>query len=373
MTNTTPRKRRISLLTSNRRIVHSRAFTLIELLVVIAIIALLISILLPSLSAAREQAKATSCGVQLRGAGTLVQVYATDNKDYIPGLNTSGVALRVLNGMATAIHRGKLPVQPQDWISPVIQTETQMPERRVDRFKLVTQYYSCPSQRALESVLFGSAPDMAEFQAVKTWVPLSYLMPAYFQYWGQKNAGIPLAPWQLSPSGPAILSQAANPDWEVVVDNYVSKIGLVGSPADKVLASDGTRFLTSTNVLDHDVSVLPNLYGSFSSSSPWWPGSTEFGVAAGSKNWDETPVISASTSDGRNLELSYRHVTKGTPRMAQKNKGTMNAVFFDGHVKRMTDRESRNITYWYPKGAKVHPSHQAGDGMTNEEARFEIP
>ncbi len=78
---------------------HKKAFTLIELLVVIAIIALLLSILLPSLATVKQLASSVVCGSNQKQILTAWQMYAIDNDskvcgswtlDYDPASNNIG-------------------------------------------------------------------------------------------------------------------------------------------------------------------------------------------------------------------------------------------------------------------------------------------
>jgi len=61
-----------------------QGFTLIELLIVIVIIAILAALLFPVFARAREQARKTRCGSNLRQIGLALEMYASDYDGLLP-------------------------------------------------------------------------------------------------------------------------------------------------------------------------------------------------------------------------------------------------------------------------------------------------
>lgn len=97
-----------------------RGFTLIELLVVVAIIALLIAILLPALGVAREKGKATKCLANLKGIGSGLWIYQTENDGYVvPSYNMTGHG----SGVDTTLD-GWAPILDRDGVIPGRREET---------------------------------------------------------------------------------------------------------------------------------------------------------------------------------------------------------------------------------------------------------
>ncbi len=246
-----------------------------------------------------------------------------------------------------------------------------MPSVRAERFKFLLQKFRCPSL-TYSSGLYGSAPDLKEFQKQAPWPAVSYLMPVYFQYWGQRNQRV-LCYDEKIKAIPVMTKAAPDyPDWEVRVDDYVPRIDRVGAAARKIFAADGTRYVTYSTFIDIEVAPIPNWNGAFADWGAWYCGSQAYGVKSDTLNWDNLPVPDGSESQGQNLTVSYRHGGQAgcLSGDAHDNRGLINAVFFDGHVERLTDRQSRQVHLWYPSGTVVqNPS----SGMTDVPVGYVVP
>lgn len=100
-------------------VVHRRGVTFVEILVVAAVIAILVSILLPSLAAVRRRAQTTRCLVNLRQLALATTSYGMDSKDCLP----YPVGSRTINGQTksdeealwfTALDRYLFTMHPDD-------------------------------------------------------------------------------------------------------------------------------------------------------------------------------------------------------------------------------------------------------------------
>lgn len=354
----------------NRRSRTGRpAFTLIELLVVIAIIALLVSILLPSLQAARQQASKVKCGAQFRDIGGGMATYFAEENDWIPGVNTSGSTVRQ-HRYDEDYNHADLPVQTFDWMTPVFTRIMKLPERRSTRFHFILDHWQCPSVAPDGPAIYSGTlpPDIEDFEAEPfPLVTVSYLMPAMFQYWGQAQASEIVGRYK--GNNQAFTAEVASSLWEVVVNDYKSNVNRIGTPGTKIMAADGTRYVgLDGGTLTHDIDVHPwrsNRFQSFSDPGGWWQGATAYGVGPRDKTVDGRPIVYPSPSEGQNQKWTYRH---GSARDVREK--SINSLFFDNHVESLTNRESREIRYWYPRGGVVK---KPNEGMTLVPMDYVVP
>jgi len=91
-----------------------RAFTLVELLVTLAIVAILIGLLTPALSAARETAQRLGCASNQYGLGNGLSLYAKDYRDFLPPSFFGSLAVNKPQEMMAATI-GALETIPDRW------------------------------------------------------------------------------------------------------------------------------------------------------------------------------------------------------------------------------------------------------------------
>jgi prepilin-type N-terminal cleavage/methylation domain-containing protein/prepilin-type processing-associated H-X9-DG protein len=313
------------------------AFTLIELLVVIAIIALLLSLLLPSLGAAREVARAAVCGSNLRSLAQGQMTYSASNNDFFAGPRTTGyegLLGQAGNTLYPFDKTAYTPTSTMDWISPTMADSLGLSVNRARRTAQIFNRFSCPSARNFNAQTFNPGmPDNSEFmQIINTEGirQISYLAPAAFHYWPGSLPSSMQASLNAQMGGQAPIGFNTP---VLVPAGFRPRLDLIGlQPSQKIMVADGTRYLGLLGggaILDFDIDCTPRWYGSFTDPGPIFHGSAAYGRGP-----------SSSAAPGRHL-LSFRHTGL-----------SINAAYYDGHVAQLKAADAwTNATPWYPGGS----------------------
>ncbi|MFH1419486.1 MAG: type II secretion system protein [Planctomycetota bacterium] len=132
---------------------RTRGFTLIELLVVLAIVALLISIIAPALSRARETGRRTVCASNMRQVGQSFWHYAEDYDGWFPAKPAFGAPGADVQQLAGVQHLGsRNPTGPEGWglqfagmIRDIVEREETRHGTATPKYLLDPKILVCPS------------------------------------------------------------------------------------------------------------------------------------------------------------------------------------------------------------------------------------
>ncbi len=328
---------------------RARGFTLIELLVVIAVIALLVGILLPSLGAARETARAIVCGAQIRQVSVAFNAYGTDNDEWLAGSPESsgwqnwaddefnGISVQQWDWMGPLM--SSMGMQgPGDGLSPAELTD----QVRYERFNWYREFegFRCPSNDII------AAPYPAPTGPWVAGPMISYNVSTQFTSIARGFVPGDSPAWQTGFRGTGQYSDTDR-------GGYTPKVYAMGSPSLKVIAFEGHRYASfgAAEDPDFDYALNASFGGSFGGTGGWYRESRELNrfVAPGEPGAILGGII--PFNDARKWAFRHGKDRNGDLKTTKPVLGNM--AFLDGSVKLMNDGEATNPDFWFPTGTKI--------------------
>jgi len=183
---TTPKKAALSA--TGQHSAQTSAFTLIELLVVIIIIAILAALLLPALANAKQQAIRTRCTSNQKQLALAQNMYASENKDWLPFCNWDGGNSAVqgwLYGPGEVPNPGNIPqaAVQTNWYEGALWPDMGNHSAYWCSKDLTSQYYTQRNNKLCSYVWDGAACGFAggppnepySCQVTQIWSPMCYL------------------------------------------------------------------------------------------------------------------------------------------------------------------------------------------------------